>query len=137
MFFTNNIKTFLYFIYKMDFPIEIYTETDKNKNKNNLYYRYYICTQNVGYIECKKYNNYKQLNIGYIECKKYNNYEQLTKQNNLFLIKFDDKQHTNDVFPTYNFSSVCFKICNFIPHCFDNMILKYNLHNLLKIIVKK
>jgi hypothetical protein len=105
----------------MDFPIEIYIETEKNKNKNNLYCRYYICTQNVEYIECKKYNNY----------------EQLKKQNNLFLIKFDDKQHKNCVFPTYNFSSVCFKIYNFIPHCFDNMILKYNLHNLLKIIVKK
>jgi hypothetical protein len=42
----------------MDFQIEIYTETEKNKNKNNLYY---ICTQNIGgYIKCKKYN-YKEL----------------------------------------------------------------------------
>jgi hypothetical protein len=107
----------------MDFPIEIYTEIEKNKNKNknNLYYRYYICTQNIGYIECKKYNNYKQLK----------------KENNLFLSKLDDKEHINVGFPTYNFSSVCFKICNFIPFCFDNIILKYNLHNLLKIIVKK
>jgi hypothetical protein len=105
----------------MDLPIEIYTKTKTEKNKNNLYNRYYICTQNVGYIECERYNNY----------------EQLKKQNNLFLSKCDDKEYTNGVFPNCNFSYVYFKIYNFIPSCFDNIILKYNLHNLLKIIVKK
>lgn len=107
----------------MDFPIEINSEKEKKQiiTNNNLYYRYYLCTQKIQYIECKKYNNY----------------EEVVKQNDLYLTKSDNEKHTNGVFPVYNFSSVSFKVCKFIPSYFDGLILKYNLYNLLKIKVKK
>lgn len=110
----------------MDFPIEINSqeETETKINKNNLYYRYYLCTQKIQHIECKKYNDYKEVK------KQSNSY-------NLYLTKPDKETNTNGVFPTFNFSSVSFKVCKFIPSFFDGLILKYNLHNLLKIKVKE
>lgn len=114
----------------MDFPIEINSNPNSKskeeitKDKNNLYFRYYLCMQTKNGIECKKFDYYEEI-------------EEQNDLNLLYLTKWDDKNHTNGVFPIYNFTSVCFKVNKFIPSFFDGLILKYNLHNLLDIYVKK
>ena len=111
----------------IDFPIEMNHVTEnKNEenNSNNLYYRYYVCIQKIGEIECIKCDNYEKV-------------EEISKSNNLYLTKECRKEHTNGVFPVHNLLSTSFKICKFIPTMFDKLILKYELFTLMHVNVKK
>ena len=99
----------------MDYPIEPY------RMQKDLYYRYYNCVQDIGHVKCTKYDTY----------------EEIEKQKKLYISKYDKTENINAVFPTYELNSVCFQIYNWVPLWADNIILKYNLHNLLCIHVKK
>jgi len=108
----------------MDFPIEFFFADENRKNKNNsnnLYYRYYVCNQKLDKIECIKCDNHEKV-------------KEISKSNNLYLTE----RSTNGVFSVYNFPSISFKICKFVPSFFDNAILKFKLFNLMHVrIIKK
>jgi hypothetical protein len=54
----------------MDYPIEIYVKPENNKN--NLYYRYYICSHkkindDIEYYNCNKVKFYTEINTEIIK----------------------------------------------------------------------
>ena len=101
--------------------------TAKNnvKDMSIFYYnRVYLCKSKIGGIECKRFNSIDDAIIN-------------AKKNNLIPNTHDNLEHSNYVFPTYQFAATIISISKYTPIILDNFILKFKLANMCDISIKK
>ena len=101
--------------------------TTKNnvKDMGIFYYdRVYLCKSKIGGIECKIFNSMDDAKIN-------------AKKNNLIVNTQDKLEHSNYVFPTYQFAATIISISKYTPIILDNFILKFKLANMCDISIKK
>ena len=78
-------------------------------------YRYYVCEQDYGKINCKQYWNYLEA----------------VKASKVHLS--ENTSETNTIFPIYKKTNVLIPINNYIPRFFDRAIIEWKLLNMLNV----
>jgi hypothetical protein len=78
-------------------------------------YRYYVCGQEFGKINCTVYWNYLEA----------------VKASKVHLS--EDTEQTNTIFPVYKKINIMIPINNWIPRFFDRVIIEWKLLNLLNV----
>lgn len=81
-----------------------------------FYDRVYLCTQEIGKIDCKRFDSFESAD----------SYHTNTYKNR----KTDESQN---VFPTYNTVSTMLPMCKYVPEFLDKPILKFKLANMMYI----
>ena len=100
--------------------------TKNNVNDMGIFYynRVYLCKSKIGGIECKIFNSIDDAIIN-------------SKKNKLIPNTENKLEHTNYVFPTYQFAATIIPISKYTPIILDNFILKFKLANMCDISIKK
>jgi hypothetical protein len=91
-----------------------------NGNSFDYFDRMYLCIQNKGTFECEKYDSYEAV-----------------KKSKNGTIKTGMSKEANGVLPREHYISTFVPICKYSPEFLDSVILKYKLHNLMRIKIVK
>ena len=94
--------------------------SDEQKRQKQFYDRVYLCTQQIGKIDCKRFESFEEADA----------YDNSTYKNR-------ETNETNLVFPTYNCVSTMIPMCKYTPEIFDKPILKFKFTNIMTIKLSK
>ena len=100
--------------------------------ENQKYFdRIYVCSQDYGKINCKKFDSYFHLINDILECKKNDNSKLKKCEYTKYVHSYEYDKNMNQIMPMFKNHVAIIPICKYSPLIFDKFILTRKLKNLV------